>query len=125
MKFIPIMVTEVIETHVLVGIVGVIIGAAISRFYFQRRIQQKNIGQAIEFAVIEKQIIQLESMMKKHNGLVDEIKACSDEISERIELIRDIEERTGPSERKEDRPPITNGLDQLTELRVVGKDQSQ
>ena len=115
------MVTEAFETYVIVSMLGFIVGVVVSRYFYKHRIQQKNIGQAIDFAVIEKQVTQLKSMTTTVNSLVDEIKACSDDILERIELIKDVEESLVPREKKLDRADAPHDFDQLTEQQAVGE----
>jgi len=113
------MVTEAIETYVIVCVFGFVIGVVASRFFYKNIIQRNNLGTAIGFALIDKQITQLESMTIAHFKIVDEMKACSDEIIERIELIKDIEESIIPREKKPDSMLELHEFNKLTEMKAV------
>jgi len=85
------MVLEVIENYLLSGITGFVIGIIATRIYFKTRLQMKNIGQLIEYAMIEKNIRQLEILTRSLNRLLDDLKESSEELSEQIKMANDIE----------------------------------
>ena len=85
------MVLEIIETYLIGGAVGFIVGVIVARIYFKSRIELKNIGQVIEYALIHDNIKQLNSMTESLNKLVADIDECSEEIMEKLEISRDIE----------------------------------
>ena len=70
---------------------GFIVGVIVARIYFKSRIELKNIGQVIEYALIHDNIKQLNSMTESLNKLVADIDECSEEIMEKLEISRDIE----------------------------------
>jgi hypothetical protein len=85
------MVLEIIETYLIGGVVGFIVGVIVARIYFKSRIELKNIGQVIEYALIHDNITALNSMTESLTKLVADIDECSEEIMEKLELSRDIE----------------------------------
>ena len=85
------MVLEIIETYLIGGVVGFIVGVIVARIYFKSRIELKNIGQVIEYALIHENITQLNSMTESLTKLVADIDECSEEIMEKLEISRDIE----------------------------------
>jgi hypothetical protein len=85
------MVLEIIETYLIGGVVGFAVGVIVARIYFKSRIELKNIGQVIEYALIHENITQLNSMTESLTKLVADIDECSEEIMEKLELSRDIE----------------------------------
>ncbi len=85
------MVLEIFETYLIGGAVGFIVGVIVARIYFKSRIELKNIGQVIEYALIHDNIKQLNSMTESLNKLVADIDECSEEIMEKLEISRDIE----------------------------------
>jgi len=85
------MVLEIIETYLIGGVVGFIVGVIVARIYFKSRIELKNIGQVIEYALIHENITRLNSMTESLTKLVADIDECSEEIMEKLEISRDIE----------------------------------
>ena len=51
----------------------------------------KNIGQVIEYAMIHEKITELSSFSTRLNELVAEMKECSEEIEDQLEITKDIE----------------------------------
>jgi hypothetical protein len=80
-----------IEIFLLGGMGGLIVGVIIARFYFKSRIETKNIGQVIEYAMVHKDIKRLVSMAKRLETLVEGLEGCSEDITNRLELVEDIE----------------------------------
>lgn len=72
--------------------VGLVAGIAVTRLYFKFSIEQKTIGQVIEYGMIHNKISKLRSTTSILNRVVADIQECSDEITERLEISRDIEE---------------------------------
>lgn len=85
------MVLEIFETYLIGGVVGFIVGVIVARIYFKSRIELKNIGQVIEYALVHENIKQLNSMTESLTKLVADIDECSEEIMEKLEISRDIE----------------------------------
>ncbi len=85
------MVLEIIETYLIGGVAGFIVGVIVARIYFKSRIELKNIGQVIEYALIHENITQLNSMSESLTKLVADINECSEDIMEKLEITRDIE----------------------------------
>jgi hypothetical protein len=86
------MVLEIVETYLIGGVLGFIAGIVVARFYFKSRMEMKNIGQVIEYAMIHDRISRLGSMTVILNKLVVDISDCSEEITDKLELSRNIEE---------------------------------
>ena len=95
------MVLEIIETYLIGGVVGFIVGVIVARIYFKSRIELKNIGQVIEYALIHENITQLNSMTESLTKLVADIDECSEENMEKLEISRDIEAEFTKSETKQ------------------------
>lgn len=95
------MVLEVIETYLIVGVVGFIVGVIVARIYFKSKIESKTIGQIIEYAMIHQNVTQLSSMTASLSKLVAGISECSEEITEQLEIVKDIEEDLVRTEKKE------------------------
>jgi len=95
------MVLEVIETYLLVGVVGFVVGIIVSRIYFKSKIESKTIGQVIEYAMIHQNVTRLSSMTASLSQLVAGISECSEEITEQLEIVKDIEEDLVRTEKKE------------------------
>lgn len=100
---------ELFEDYILVGIIGFIAGAFVTRLFFKSKIQVKTIGKVIEWAMIEKGISQLGSKSTTLNQLIEDIMSSAEEVTERLTHAQDIEisvkeastissERTGFSE---------------------------
>jgi hypothetical protein len=85
------MVLEVIETYLWGGVVGFAVGVIVARLYFKSKIEVKNIGQVIEYAMIHEKITELSSFSTRLNELVAEMKECSEEIEDQLEITKDIE----------------------------------
>ena len=80
-----------VEIFLIGGIVGLIVGVIIARFYFKSRIETKNIGQVIEYAMVHKDIKRLVSIAKQLETLIKDLEGCSEDITNRLELVEDIE----------------------------------
>lgn len=85
------LVLEVIETYLVGGVIGFVVGVVVARIYFKSRIELKNIGQVIEYSLIHENITRLNSMTSNLAQLVDEMKDCSEDITEKLEQTKDIE----------------------------------
>ena len=96
------MVLEIIETYLIGGVVGFVVGVVVSRIYFKSRIESKAIGQVIEYAMIHGNIERLSSMSASLSQLVADIQECSEEITEQLELTKDIEGSLVQHEKKVD-----------------------
>jgi peptidoglycan hydrolase CwlO-like protein len=94
-------VLEVIETYLIGGAVGFVVGVIVSRIYFKSKIESKTIGHMIEYAMIRQNVTQLSSMTASLSKLVAGISECSEEITEQLEIIKDIEEDLSRTEKKE------------------------
>jgi hypothetical protein len=85
------MILEIIEPYLVGGAVGFIVGAIATRIYFKSKIEMKNIGQVIEYAMVHKDITRLCSMAMQLEKLALDIEECSEDITNRLELSKDIE----------------------------------
>ena len=83
---------ELIEPFLVGGVVGIIVGVIVARYYFKSRIEMKNIGQVIEYAMVHKDSTRLRSMVTRLEMLVADIEGCSGDVMNRLELSKDIEE---------------------------------
>lgn len=95
------MVLEVIETYLWGGVIGFVVGVIVARMYFRSKIEVKNIGQVIEYAMIHEKITELSSFSTRLNELVEEMKEKSEEIEDQLEITKDIE---GSLSIKEEKP---------------------
>ena len=86
------MLIDAIESYLIVGALGFIGGIVISRIYFKSKYETKALGQLIDYSMIDNKINELHSMTTILNRLVFDIKENSEDITEKIELIKDIEE---------------------------------
>jgi len=86
------MILEFIEPFLVGGVVGIIVGVIVARYYFKSRIEMKNIGQVIEYAMVHKDIKRLRSMTTRLEIHVADIEGCSEDITNRLELSKDIEQ---------------------------------
>lgn len=82
-----------IENYLIVGIIGFVVGVVVTRLFFRSSLQRRQIGEVIEWAMVEKTIARLESMTSILNQLIADIKANADELTERIEIAQDLEPR--------------------------------
>lgn len=85
------MVVEELQSYLLGAVFGFALGALIIRLLFRSSIRKRKISDAIEFAMIDKTVSQLNSMTTILNRLVADIKTATDELTERIELAQDLE----------------------------------
>jgi hypothetical protein len=82
---------EIVEEYILGGIFGFIAGVFVTRLFFKHTIQVKTIGKVIEWAMIEKKILQLGSMSTTLNQLISDIKSSAEEVTEKQKIAQDIE----------------------------------
>ncbi|MGD2142335.1 MAG: hypothetical protein PVH79_02510 [Candidatus Bathyarchaeota archaeon] len=86
------MVLEILESYIIGGFVGFLAGLVAARFYFRSRMSVRSIGQLIEYSLIENEISRLGSLAVLLERLVKDIRECSGEITEKLEISSDIEE---------------------------------
>jgi len=93
---------ELFENYLIVGLLGFAAGAVVTRLFYRSSLKRRQIGEVIEYAMVEKTISQLESMTIILNRLVADIKASAEELSEKIEYAQDLEPvaRGTPKNRK-------------------------
>jgi len=84
---------ELFEDYLIVGIIGFVVGVVVTRLFFRSKLQRRQLGEVIEWAIVEKTISRLESMTTILNQLVADIKASAEELTERIEIAQDLEPR--------------------------------
>jgi hypothetical protein len=82
---------EAYESYLLIGLLGFAAGVVVTRLVFRSSLQRRQIGEVIEYAMVEKTISQLESMTTILNRLVADIKTSAEELSEKIEFAQDME----------------------------------
>ena len=96
------MVLELIELYLVGGVVGFVVGVIVARFYFESKIEMKNIGLVIEYAMVHKDIKRLRSLARQLEKLVEDVEGCSEDITNRLELSKDIEENLYKTEEEQD-----------------------
>jgi len=84
---------ELIEDYLIGGFIGFIAGAFVARFVFRSTMQRKNIGEVIEWAMVEKTISRLNSMTTILNRLIADMKSSAEELTEKVEIAQDMEPR--------------------------------
>ena len=82
---------ELFEDYLIVGVIGFIVGVIVTRLFFKPSMERRKIGEVIEWAMVEKTISRLESMTTILNRLIADIKSSAEELTERIEIVQDIE----------------------------------
>ena len=73
------------------SVFGLILGFLIARNYYRSRIEIKNIGHVIQYAVIHKDIKRLSSLTSLLKTLIIDINEVSGDIADKLELSKDIE----------------------------------
>ena len=74
------------------SVFGLGLGFLLARNYYRSRIEIKNIGHVIQYAVIHKDIKRLSSLTSLLKRLIIDINEVSSDIAEKLELSKDIEE---------------------------------
>lgn len=82
---------EVIETHIVMMIIGVILGVFVTRFYYERTVQNVALGRIIEFSMITKSIQDLGQHATTLNEIIQGMIRCSEELDEQLRFSHDIE----------------------------------
>ena len=95
---------DLFRDYVIAGIVGFVVGVVVTRLFFRSHLQRRQIGEVIEWAMVEKTISRLESMTTILNRLVADIKASADELTERIEIAQDLEPAVGEPSKNRKQP---------------------
>ena len=83
---------EILEYIFIGGVFGLSIGFVIARIYYRSRIEIKDIGHVIQYAVIQKDMKRLTSLTSLLRRLLVDINDITDDISEKLELSKDIED---------------------------------
>jgi len=73
------------------SVFGLILGFLIARNYYRSRIEIKNIGHVIQYAVIHKDIKRLSSLTSLLKTLIIDINEVAGDIADKLELSKDIE----------------------------------
>lgn len=97
------MALETFNVFVIGCAVGLVAGIVVTRLFFKYSIEQKTIGQVIEYGMIHDKISKLRSTTSILNRVVADIQEYSDEITERLEISRDIEENFKSPNKKADK----------------------
>ncbi|KON30268.1 hypothetical protein AC482_04360 [miscellaneous Crenarchaeota group-15 archaeon DG-45] len=82
---------DLLKNYVIAGIAGFVASVVVTRLFFRSHLQRRQLGEVIEWAMVEKTISRLESMTTILNRLVADIKASADELTERIVIAQDLE----------------------------------
>ena len=85
------MAITILEDYLICVIIGIVIGVIGSWMYVRTRIRRHNIGQVIEKAIIEKDVIEIEILSRHLSEIVSRLKASTDDLNYRIFSARDIE----------------------------------
>ena len=83
---------EFLEYIFIGGVLGIPIGFIIARVYYRSRIEIKDIGHVIQYAVIHKDMKRLTSLISLLRRLLVDINEVTDDISDKLELSKDIED---------------------------------
>ena len=83
---------EILEYIFIGGVFGLAIGFVIARIYYRSRIEIKDIGHVIQYAVIHKDMKRLTSLTSLLRRLLVDINEVTDDISEKLGLSKDIED---------------------------------
>ena len=97
------MVLEPFNIFIIGCAVGFVMGIVATRLFFKFSIERKTIGQVIEYGMIHDKISKLRSTTSILNRVVADIQEYSDEITERLEISRDIEENIKLPNKKSDK----------------------
>ena len=82
---------EVIETHIVMMIIGVILGVFATRFYYERTVKNVALGRIIEFSMITKSIQDLGQLSTSLNEIIQGMIRCGEELDEQLRFSHDIE----------------------------------
>jgi len=82
---------EVIETHIVMMIIGVILGVFATRFYYERTVKNVALGRIIEFSMITKSIQDLGQLSTNLNEIIQGMIRCGEELDEQLRFSHDIE----------------------------------
>ena len=85
------MVLEIIETHILIGSAGLILGVFLTRLYYQRLVRNVTLGQVIEYSIIQNNIQEIARLSELLNTTLSDMKVQADSLRERILESQDIE----------------------------------
>jgi hypothetical protein len=85
------MVIEVLETHVLIGTIGFVLGFIATRIYYKRIVRNVALGQVIDYSMIHNNVQQIESLSFKLNSTISDLKIHSDDLLEQMQDFQDIE----------------------------------
>jgi len=83
---------EDIEGYVLLAVACFLLGMLSARFYYRKELERRGIGDAFEFAMLGDQVSKLSSLTDLLGSTIKQMKECSEDIEERLVLIRDLEE---------------------------------
>jgi hypothetical protein len=82
---------DIIETYVVVGFFGLLIGFYVTRRYYQRTVRDVSLGKIIEVSFIENKIGELESQIVILNDALSSLKEISEALEEEVKNSHDIE----------------------------------
>lgn len=85
------MVLEILETHILIGSAGLILGIFLTRLYYQRLVRNVTLGQVIEYSIIQNNIQEISRLSEILNSTLSDMSAQADSLRERILESQDIE----------------------------------
>jgi hypothetical protein len=85
------MVIQILETHLVIGFIGVIVGVFASRFYYRRTVRSSKLGQIIDYSLIQKQIQDIEKLSSDVRKAAIGLSESSDALLEQIKSTRDVE----------------------------------
>ena len=82
---------EVIETHIVMTIIGFIVGVFTTKYYYERTVKNVALGRIIEFSMITKSIQNLNQLSSSLHEVIQGMNRCSEELDEQLRFSNDIE----------------------------------
>lgn len=82
---------EIFEPLVIAGFFCFIIGAYLTRLYYQRTVRDVSLGKIIEVSLIDTKIKELESQIKVLNNTILNLKEIGEALEEQVINSQDIE----------------------------------
>jgi hypothetical protein len=85
------MAIPILMDYLVCTLIGFLAGTSVTWLYIRTRKQTPSIGHVIETTMISKNVYELEMMSSHLNQIVSQLKDSSDELSEKVFNVRDIE----------------------------------
>jgi hypothetical protein len=82
---------EILVDYLLCLVTGIAMGTIITWMYFRSRLEKRSLAHVIDAAMIEKNVNELNNIMTYMNQATALLKTSTEELSDRITIIQDIE----------------------------------